>query len=393
MIEQNTENNNILIIPNKTGSFQDMWRELSRVEKLLVPFSKAEVAGDHFVTKGPLFAMLFALLHVREQSRLGMVYTDRQLFDERTMYAKLPVEYILQSFLHSKERDGIIFNQSSVQEAIISKIGIARLLGLLKTKTPDITDADEHAQQAEIALIENRVLEAFYHSVAAREGGANLDNFYFVELECLFHLTFYKQASDYLKWYQSRGTHIRYRLSFAYGLCLAGKADEAFRWLDELLDEEEYAADAYYLIGFAWFKLGNPDAALEAFKSAITRNPDHIPAHLGKGIMLRNTHYQSSNKDGLEEATESLQIIVAKNGYHKAEALHLLCTIAISLEKWKEAEDYVRENIAIRDTKISRRNLIIALHAQSKIEEAKKEYEVLLTYAPEEAEHVKRLFK
>ena len=77
----------------------------------------------------------------------------------------------------------------------------------------------------------------------------------------------------------------------------------------EAANRLEVSAQAYERIGSARFRLGEFDAALEAFRTAVVVDPMHYPGHNGIGVCLLNRYLLSDRKDreSLHEAMESMR--------------------------------------------------------------------------------------
>lgn len=104
-------------------------------------------------------------------------------------------------------------------------------------------------------------------------------------------------------------------LNLADSLGKAGRHREMATTLSQLV-EMEPSAQAYERLGFAQFRLGRYDQALDAFRAAADLDPSHYPAFNGIGVCLLNEWLLSGQEDDAARraAIEALRRSVRING-------------------------------------------------------------------------------
>jgi tetratricopeptide (TPR) repeat protein len=137
---------------------------------------------------------------------------------------------------------------------------------------------------------------------------------------------------------------------------------------------------------------GNFQEAIVSFDECLRRDPENLDAKLGAGIAYRNINYASGNRKGLEMARSYFDKVASVNGYRASEAYFHIGTILLALGDFAGCEDAVRKSLALRDTGIARRNLVLSLHALGKVKEAHDEYLFLSSYSPSDAQGLEKYF-
>jgi Tfp pilus assembly protein PilF len=74
--------------------------------------------------------------------------------------------------------------------------------------------------------------------------------------------------------------------------------------LREVVDNHPHFADVRHLMGLCFSFLGQPDAALEQFDTALEENDCYIEAHLNRAITLNELGRYDEAKDAFERAAE-----------------------------------------------------------------------------------------
>ncbi|MEE4194674.1 MAG: tetratricopeptide repeat protein, partial [Anaerolineae bacterium] len=77
--------------------------------------------------------------------------------------------------------------------------------------------------------------------------------------------------------------------------------------LSSLIDEEPGAFDAYYYLGIAYFNLGQPEEAGQAFEQSLAINGGFAPSYLGLArlsILSAGTNYEEVAREYLDTASE-----------------------------------------------------------------------------------------
>lgn len=393
----------LLLAPVHDDSFLKMWNKFTEIPDIFVPFSISESKGELFPEADILQHALGSLIFESGDGRkLGLVYTDHRVFTPKINCMQVSTPRALEWFFHSDTVTGVSFNLPMHTQQItielpqgytLLKNGMARLIGLIKSKDAFAESGKSHSELAEKAMADDNIYSSYHHASSARETGEPLDNFYFSELNALITMNLTQQVSEYLDWYGNRGKDPRFQLYYARCTSLSGQADQALKQIIPFLGVPSLAALAYLERGRALLIQKKPAPALSAFEDSLSCDPENADALLGKGLALRGMHYDSGNREGLKAALQPFQKVVSKNGYHSPEALFNIATIHLALEQWPECEQANRKSMYLRYAPICHRNLVLSMHAQGKIEEAFKEYQFLSRINPGAADGLEKYFQ
>ena len=400
----------VVLIPGKEAPFLQMWGGLPDVAQLFLPLDRSQTPEGRCVVKaGNMLEVANLLNTTPEGMHVGLVFTDRRLFVPGACYAAMRTPDCLKQYFHAGRVGAVAFNSSlncadmdSLQEDITYRLPegytlyrfvLPRLVGLVTSDDPFAEKSGNHIQCAREAVSANDPFIAYHHAAAAREEGAELDDFYFLELDSLMALNLNEQVADYLPWYQQKGgKDPRFKLYCARALSLSGQPDKAFPLVQPLLHDRALGGLAWLERGRAHAVKGNFQEAIVSFDECLRRDPENLDAKLGAGIAYRNINYASGNRKGLEMARSYFDKVASVNGYRASEAYFHIGTILLALGDFAGCEDAVRKSLALRDTGIARRNLVLSLHALGKVKEAHDEYLFLSSYSPSDAQGLEKYF-
>lgn len=82
------------------------------------------------------------------------------------------------------------------------------------------------------------------------------------------------------------------------GLCAASTPTSSLRLAVDCAN----SAEALTLRGLSEYELGQPDAALASFEAAIAYGPDYVPAHINRGIVLRECNRRAQALESFDSA-------------------------------------------------------------------------------------------
>lgn len=400
-----------ILVPVKSkGRFLEVWGALRRVPRLYTVIGISE-SGTGGKVKGENLTSLDCSFRsfANGKTRASSVYTDRRVFLPHTLYAEIPTARALRYIYTSPRVNAVAFNLSDNQNAshfqelgtthqityseVIPTAILPRLIGLVESSNPFAEGAMTHGQLASQALSADNVYVAHFHAQIAREQSEEVSGFIFPLLDTLLTLGFVQEAADYIQWYSRNGYEDpQIHLYAARIYSLSGKPETSFEIVDAYFDHPTLSSVAWLEHGRALIVQDKFDEAVRSFKKAVALNPNGIDSLLGCGLAIRNKCYPD-DVEGLFEAKTFFERVVALNGYHTNEALFHLGTIAIAQEEWVEAEALCKRTLAISDNAIARRNLILSLHAQQKMDEAELEFGKLRFSWPEEAERIEHYFR
>lgn len=411
------------IVPSQKGSFIEMWSELRSVPYLYVPLCMAEDIGISWHGDGCAIVDQPNFLETLDSRtwtatdgyRMGIVFTDPQIFIGGAACIEAPTATALERYFHNINHvSGVSFNTPMREVALrgnpdsptaseyitpeelegftVHRFFVPRIIGFLRTGDP-FAEKHSHAELAKKALAADKVYQAYAHAALARENGEALDEYYFAEAYSLFYLSLHEELSNYFPWYfEQGGKDPRHEILKACLLSISGRADEAINTLNLLPAKPELRAAIHLEKGRYYNIYQEYQKALSEFDQCLALETGNTDAHLGKGIALRTLHYQDGNREGFEMALSHLRKVADKQGYHAPEALHHSGTIYLALSEYAEGEKCFAETIAMRESPVSRRNMILCQHAQGKLDEAKYHYEWLLNWSPEYAEGLEKYF-
>ncbi|MBI2877398.1 MAG: tetratricopeptide repeat protein [Candidatus Tectomicrobia bacterium] len=398
------------LVPCQEGPFLEVWQKLPEVPWLYLPIDVKDNADPgEIIDTEDMLTVANQLFRSSDGMTTGMVYTDHRLFRPGAVVARMKTASALEQFFQAGRVQGVSFNLTMNSAAMsgsavkdftynlpyhftVFRFVLPRLVGLVTSADPFARSGVAHSAIARQALKADQVYVAYHHAAAAREGGEALDAYYFTELDALMTLRLNQQVTDYLAWYEKRGSNPLFKLYCARALSLSGQPEEALSMIRPFLMHPELGALAWLEQGRAMMIQGDPRGAINGFDECLRRDPEKIEAHLGRGIAYRNLNYQSSNEPGLRVALQAFQKVALKKGYHASEAYFHMGTIYLALGRMAEGEEVTRKSLQLRDTGIARRNLIIFLHARGNVPEAYDEYQFLLQQSPQDAQGLESYF-
>ena len=177
-----------------------------------------------------------------------------------------------------------------------------------------------HSALAQAALESDDIYCAYYHAECAREAGEPPQEYAASLMTALGFMNMWQEAANYFHSFRSNGiSNARIELIYARLLAFSREPEEA----------------------------------------------------------LRNLHYQLDDMKYIEPARRALQQACALGRFHQPEAFHHLGTLAIATGDWPEAQSCCEQALAIQNNPITLKNLVLSLHAQGKMDEAKKQYSYL----------------
>ncbi len=389
----------------KITEFKNVWGWLKDQQKLYVPYLTPEEAAVPAVSGKDgsflsismkdygLWSTVDALSwKFKDGLYYGVAAADLKAGDTRYIPLEAPARNLLERFFHSPQRlQGVNLTRSkgdgTVMNLMCQVAMQAKLIGYMDAKEPWGKDPQWHVEQAWLALRADRIFEAFYHASSAREQGALLDEFFFLEFDCLCAFAMHEQIGQYMGWYNRQGgKHPRAELLTAAQLIWAKEMDQAKVILDGLEKHKELAPNILYERARMAVIAGDGVTASKLFEDCLGYDENHFDAWLGLGIALRNTNYQSGNESEMARAGRCFQRVIDFHGYRESEATHHLGTIHSRFSRWKEAAECYKRTLLLRHSGVSRRNLVLALHAMGNLEEALKEQETLKRLDPDQAQ-------
>lgn len=301
----------------------------------------------------------------------GFVYTDASLVPDGQQCIAVTAEEILRAYFFIPELEIVVIqflsNAETLSETnsfVLDKVNLARAIGAVAQGGFVHLDPTEHAEAAERYYWQDKLFEAFYHSVAARLSGASVNDYFFAEIDCLFSFGFLPQVDQYLKWYQKSNRHLLYRAEYARWLSICGKAEAATNWIDELLNDSDFAFQAFYVRGLLRYKQQIFDEAIADFEACLDKLEFHYEARLGLGIALRNEGLKNNDSAILKQAASHLLTVAKAAGYHAPEALAHLGALMLSFRNWEKAETFLRKSLRLRENPVTRGFLEQAIAAQ-----------------------------
>lgn len=409
------------IIPSREAPFREMWQELAELTRLYVPYMTAEDGGfgagasvtDGYLTiEGPeIEKTLDKITWVSsDKERYGIVFTDPHLIESDVISIRVPVISALERYFHNPRKvAGLMFNpnldlfprkagteNNKKQDCFnwtAKRFFLPRLLGMLQSKDPWSDYGTSHVALGEENIRRNQIYSAFHHAALAREQGAGLNDYFYIEILALACLGLYEQVQQYYSWYLQQGEKdVRAQILQAYLYTLSGKPEDAIAILQPLTSNPLYEAWVHLELARAHLRAKQPTKALELFDLCLSLDPHNADVLLGRGIALRNLHLEEKNKEGLAEARKTFLAVVDLHGYHEPEALHHIGTLHLQLEEWSEAKVFFKRTLEKRFSGVSLRNLILVLHAQGQLAVAAEEYRTLLELSPADAAGLEAYF-
>lgn len=395
---------------NNTLSFKDQWSWLSNVKELFIPYLPANEIGfspgfkiddEKFILDMdplPLVTTIDRLSWCQiDKQPYGLASSDRKLIERGIVPLHLPTAQLIERYFHSPMNlVGMnITRPAAAGQAdcyTIQRAVMARLIGMLQAKEPWGKDGLWHAEQARLALTKDQVYVAFHHAASAREAKVPLDEYFFSEYECLSVFAMDTEMAQYLNWYKKQGgKHPRADLLQAASLIWGNQIEQAQPLLEKVSKHCELSAELTYERARASLIGGDPKTAISLFEDCLSFNENHFDAWLGLGIAIRTLHYRDGNESELNRAKRSYERVVEFHGYRESEAIHHIGTIHARFQRHSQAEECFRKVLLLRHSGVSRRNLILTLHAQGRKEEAAKEYQILLKLEPTQASNLEQI--
>ncbi len=373
-----------------------MWKDLLHLTHVFVPLGSQKHAGTKcIVGQEALDLMMTVTLPSPEGKPLGLIYTDSRMFREDTIYAEVPTESALLRYLHSPEVEGVAFNLSWAEQSwegemdeeilkqthvlpfscTVWKTTLLRLVGFLQSPDPFADQGYSHTVLATEALCCDDMTVAAHHASAARDEGTPVHEHIFVEMETLLAFGLAKEAESLLSAFEGDHDHHEAEVFRARLLSLSGKVEKARNLLDELLAEPEIAPEAFRELGRIQMVRGEFDLAIESFEKSISQGQGGVASWLGRGVALRSQYESSGDQSHLNQAIECFYHVSGLQGHHAPVALSHAAGCYIAVGMFEQAETASRDSLSFRPSRDAQRSLILSLHGQGKVAEARNEYQ------------------
>ncbi len=417
----------LTLIPSGTGGYLEMWSPLLDLEKVAIPVQGATPGGP--TNEDEALAAIDSLTWSDgAEHKFGLVYTDADLLTPFAMACHFPTGMALNHLFHRPNLCGVVFNQTVNSNCPTPPAGttladlsydspwtqpagretLGRVLGMLFSDDPfagsgytpgsgaatiDDACAARHADLAEQAGRADRPLEALHHATCARRGDLPVDDWFFTELDAALELGLTDRAIHLVNWYRTEcGEPESLRLRLAYLLTITAQPEQAIDIAAPLVDHDELGATACVELARAHYVASHYDKAIASFEAARDRGDDRVDSLIGLGMSLRLASWDSSDEHGLARAGECFEQAIQIGNYRKPEAQHYLSTIRLAQHDFQAGEILAREAIASRGYGIARRNLVLFLQAQGRMDEAYEQYRILSTYDALHAQGLEHAF-
>lgn len=387
---------------DESKPFSENWSAIRDLTSLFLPVGwEAERAVEDGDAEGLRDFIDRPGVEAQPGYRVQLVYTDPSRADKNTIVMGDTAFSVLHRTFRANACSGVLFNHRDTppdagsaqhQAYTMHSWTIPRLLGLLKTDSPELA-WEEHLAKATSAFENNDIYSCFYHIAEARESGGAIHRCFLLEFEALLTLGCYQQAESFLDWFRPQCKRREMlEIPRARLLTISGHPKEALTLLKPLLVKSGKDPILWLERGRAFYRENRVSEAITSFEQCLKRDPQNIDAMLGLGIAIRGMHYESSNREGLEEAASWLTKVLENGDYFRAESAHHLGTIHLALEEYEKAEQSFQQALELAPSTVSRRNLALVRHALDRKDEGIQQARYLKTYFPQEAAGLERYY-
>lgn len=390
-MRQSAQPTDLVLVPCGDGGFAETWAPLSEVSELCIPIGTAPTEGDWRVQDERATFLLDTLKYRIRGRDFALVFTDQRLLRDTTVHVALPPRVALRRLFEDGRVDGVGFNvgptaaadepalvsslsHASPHSAIVTRLGLARVLGVLES--PDAAAAGDgvsHARLCQAAWLHDRPYGTLHHAAAAREDRDESPFSLALELDALLSVGLLERFGELRGRSAPLAGHPALQVVLARAATTSGRPDEGLALAQRVAGDPRVAAVARLEIARALHAQEELDRSIDEYRACLDMD-DRLPqAHLGLGKALRDRHYAPSDACGLQAAEAHLRRVIRLGGYHEPEAWHHVATCYLASGLPQVVEEACRKSLALRENAVTRRNLVLALHALGRLRDARRE--------------------